>query len=357
MSIELWLKGQAVEYFAAKGMTNNLFNEYFANTVVNIEYIQRPICVKHLKHFGKRFKIPVQSISNINTNQMLNIFVDSRSDSSATGAAYLITRDQNIIVKEKKFKMTSIWSEFQAIIYTLNSALNYIKDTNIRSDNIVINLYNNSIVMALNDQNSLNAQLFQIYDKYYYFLDINTKLFINYKQYSKISDFERVKTLSFEAKSCHNRHEDNIITKTRLKQFIHNKNLEEWNNRWIETTTGAYTKQYFPTIKDRQKAKNKFKTNFYLTQIITNHGNFKSYLKQFHIIDNELCDNCGEEDNANHRIYKCMKYEEQRGQLIAAIACNGYVWPIPEKILINYENLEYFIEFVNFIFSNLEKFS
>jgi hypothetical protein len=292
MPIELWLKGRAVEYFAAKGMTNNLFNEYFANTVVNIEYIQRPICVKHLKHFGKRFKIPVQSISNINTNQMLNIFVDSRSDSSATGAAYLITRDQNIIVKKKKFKMTSIWSEFQAIIYTLNSALNYIKDTNIRSDNIVINLYNNSIVMALNDQNSTNAQLFQIYDKYYYFLDINTKLFINYKQYSEISDFERVKTLSFEAKSCHNRQEDNIITKTRLKKFIHNKNLEEWNNRWIETTTGAYTKQYFPTIKDRQKAKNEFKTNFYLTQIITNHGNFKLYLKRFHIIDNELCDNC-----------------------------------------------------------------
>jgi hypothetical protein len=51
-----------------------------------------------------------------------------------------------------------------------------------------------------------------------------------------------------------------------------NKNMNEWNNRWINTIKGPITRKFIPTVDFRLKIKKHFNTNYELTQILTGHG-------------------------------------------------------------------------------------
>jgi hypothetical protein len=107
-----------------------------------------------------------------------------------------------------------------------------------------------------------------------------------------------------------------------------------------------HTKNFFPSIYDRIKAKN-FKSNFISTQFISSHGHFKSYLVRFHISDDYLCD-CGKAiETPLHLILNCDQYINERQQLIYEAERVGLNWPINPKSLI--ENRHLLIEFNNFL--------
>ena len=297
-------------------------------------------------------------------NNIMEVYVDASFDTNAVGAAYFIQTKDGRILKQQKFKMSTNWSSFQATIFALNEALNHlvtIKESTrsmttssappLTCFNIAINLHNKSMISALSDHNSTNDLIFRIYEKNYELLNKNTKLYLIQKQFSDSNGFEKVKQLANKALESHIRFETDLINKSRLKKIIKDKNLKEWDEIWQMTETGLKTKRYFPTIEDRIKADKYFKTNFYLTQIITNHGNFAAYLKRFHFNDNELCEECGVEDTADHRIYDCIKFQEQRDQLMNKCDTNGSQWPIIERQLISFENIDYFKEYVLKIFN------
>lgn len=335
MPIDLWLKGRAVEYFVKKGIENEIFNKYFADSCVNNDNIQRPLEVRRIKHSGFQRKIPVIINNDINTNNSINAFCESVGISDGVGAGYMIYKDQRL-VKQKKIKVSNNCTEFQAKILSVNMCLHYIAD-NIRTLNdIDIYLKNESVVNALQDYKSTNDLIFNIYEIFYKFLDKNININIIFSQLSESIEFQSVKTLAEEAIVSHNRIEYEMITKSRIKRLIYQKNVEEWNQRWIESNTGSQTKTFFGTIFDRLIVRKHFKTNFYLTQILTNHGKFNQYLKRFHLIDSPACDYCGyESQDANHKIYYCMKYQDKRNELIASVEANGHQWPITSKDLIN----------------------
>jgi len=57
----------------------------------------------------------------------------------------------------------------------------------------------------------------------------------------------------------------------------------KWQIEWDRTTKGATTKLYFPEVADRLKLKINVTPN--LTMVVTGHGNIKSYLYKYKIID------------------------------------------------------------------------
>ena len=79
----------------------------------------------------------------------------------------------------------------------------------------------------------------------------------------------------------------NKIPKSVVMSELKEQSVKQWQREWVETTKGAITKTFFPKIEDRIKLRLNTTPNF--TTIVTGHGNIKSYLYKYKIIDNPMC--------------------------------------------------------------------
>ena len=55
---------------------------------------------------------------------------------------------------------------------------------------------------------------------------------------------------------------------------------------------------------------------FYLSQALTGHGCYYSYLERTGKREDDECVFCGEADTAEHTIFYCSRWTEERGQLL-----------------------------------------
>jgi len=63
--------------------------------------------------------------------------------------------------------------------------------------------------------------------------------------------------------------------------------VETWQREWDLTTKGSITKEYFPVVADRLGMN--INITPILTTIGTGHGNIRSYLHRFKIMDTPTC--------------------------------------------------------------------
>jgi hypothetical protein len=64
------------------------------------------------------------------------------------------------------------------------------------------------------------------------------------------------------------------------------QSLKQWQSESERSTKGAVTKSFFPKIVDSLKLKINATPNF--TTIVTGHGNIKTYLHKYKIINNPM---------------------------------------------------------------------
>ena len=107
--------------------------------------------------------------------------------------------------------------------------------------------------------------------------------------------------------------------------------MEHWQREWETTNKGGITKEYFPKVAERLHPKINLTQNF--TTIVTGHGNIKSYLHGFQIIDtaNCPCGNCNQ--TTEHILLECAILPEVRERLIAEVAKRDD-WSISKDMLI-----------------------
>jgi len=74
-----------------------------------------------------------------------------------------------------------------------------------------------------------------------------------------------------------------------VKSELSENSETKWQIEWDRTTNGVLvtTKLYFPKVADRLKLKISVTPN--LTKMVTGHGNIKSYLYKYKIIDSQMC--------------------------------------------------------------------
>jgi hypothetical protein len=107
--------------------------------------------------------------------------------------------------------------------------------------------------------------------------------------------------------------------------------LKQWQNEWERTTKGATTKSFFPIIVDRLKLRNNPTPNF--TTIVTGHGNIKTYLHKYKILENPTCSCNKGEQTVDHIIYSCNLQEQERDRLKAVIT-RSEQWPVSKIKLV-----------------------
>ena len=117
----------------------------------------------------------------------------------------------------------------------------------------------------------------------------------------------------------------------------------KWQQSWDESPRGGQTKQFYPSITDRLKAKIDITANF--SAIVTGHGKTRAILHRFRLAENAACP-CNKGDQTmDHLIYPCTLLQQQRGRLKKETYQQG-TWPISKHDLIT-KHLKSFLKLTN----------
>jgi len=122
------------------------------------------------------------------------------------------------------------------------------------------------------------------------------------------------------------------IPKNRVRRELSDYSVTKWQVEWDSRTKGAITKTFFPKIADRLKLKINVTLNF--TTMVTGHGNIKSYLYKYKIMDSPMCSCKRGEQTLDHVLFDCELVEQERDRLKAAVL-RLENWPVSKDILIN----------------------
>jgi hypothetical protein len=79
----------------------------------------------------------------------------------------------------------------------------------------------------------------------------------------------------------------NKVPKSVVRSELGEKSVEMWQREWDQISKGQTTKEYFSKVADRLNMEINITPNF--TTIVTRHGNIKSYLYRFKILDTPTC--------------------------------------------------------------------
>jgi hypothetical protein len=330
LPVDLWLKGRATEYFVKKNINNKLVEKYLVQTNIDMESIQRPVDVRELKHITKRNIIETINSNNNNTR----IMTDGIKSTYGTGSAFTVWNGSELTY-QKKYKISQNCSEFQAKLYAIYKCIQFVNQKMLDSK-VVICSPSIAIINAIKDTNSTNKLIFDIYEQYYSAYNKSIDIHLSFVD-KHIEQMSQTRALSVEACKAHTSIEYDLVPLNTIKKIINEKNMDEWNKRWAETGKGQQTKLFIKDVRERRKMKY-FTTTFYVTQLISNHGKFMAYLARFNLSIDPNCDTCGLTDDANHRLYECVKYRNEREEFKTKLSLRGVDFPIEQNVLINKRN-------------------
>lgn len=109
--------------------------------------------------------------------------------------------------------------------------------------------------------------------------------------------------------------ENSQLSKAEIRAEARHTIIIDWQNMWSGDDNGRWTFKLIPNIK-RWIERKHGNINYFMTQMMTDHGSFNSYLYRFKLKEYKHCDECGaEDDNAEHNLFHCPKWELERQQL------------------------------------------
>jgi hypothetical protein len=133
------------------------------------------------------------------------------------------------------------------------------------------------------------------------------------------------------------------VPKSLVRSELCEKSVQKWQRDWDQTTKGEITKEYFLIVADRLNMKMNITHNF--TTMVTRHGNIRSYLHRFNLLDTPTC-SCGTKDQTvDHLLYECELLNKERDSLISTVLQID-IWPISKKTLIR-KHFKIFVKFTN----------
>lgn len=138
------------------------------------------------------------------------------------------------------------------------------------------------------------------------------------------------------------------------KSMARSHTLNLWQENWQQTTKARWTRRLIPDIEKWVKRKHG-EIDYHLTQALTGHGCFGTYLCRIGKILNASCWYCGEEDTPSHTLFSCSYFDPLRMDVMKKIL----VWPeesnLIEEMLESPEKWDVLHTFVKKIMTQKEK--
>ena len=90
------------------------------------------------------------------------------------------------------------------------------------------------------------------------------------------------------------------------------KIVEEWQRRSDIADKGWWTHRIIPCVVKWTERRHGLVT-FHLTQVLTGHGCFRSYLKRIGVYESAECPTCSEiDEDVGHALFVCPRFREER---------------------------------------------
>lgn len=129
--------------------------------------------------------------------------------------------------------------------------------------------------------------------------------------------------------------------------------LRKWQMRWRAEAaiTARWTRKIIPDVVAWVQCNHR-RTNYYLTQVLSGHGCFKEYT---HRIGKEMtnrCEYCGEMDDVEHTVFRCVRWEGERNRLQVEI---GERIDTANMVSIMMERKEYWEKIMGYIITIMRK--
>ena len=114
----------------------------------------------------------------------------------------------------------------------------------------------------------------------------------------------------------------------RARTLCRRNTIQLWQLRWSTSKKGRWTYNLIPNIEQWLNRKHG-EVDFYLTQILTGHGCFRSYLYRFKRADSPYCTFCKNNiiEDAEHVFFVCPRFETYRSELSSSTG-----WGLPTVI-------------------------
>ncbi|GBM57926.1 hypothetical protein AVEN_205999-1 [Araneus ventricosus] len=303
--------------------------------------------VSKMPHPSERSPINLVSYyKNIEDNFPVVCFTDGSKINSKVGLAFVVFKD-HIETEVHQFRIRDECSIFQAELLCIAQAVNWIRTNENPSSNFLICSDSISCLCALNCITSPNRLIVKTQTNLSFLQGRGVQVFFSFaRDHIGIYCNERADWLAKEATILI----DMVpmsVPKSFYKCVFKEHVISQWNSRYQISHITKYTKEFFPSIHRRLKAIH-FVPNFRITQFLTGHGNFKSYLKRFNLSRTDLCScSSGEIQDVNHLILSCSKFTPARCLLISSLKKNNLAWPPSFSTLV--QNKIYFASFCEFI--------
>ncbi|KPU77521.1 uncharacterized protein Dana_GF27522 [Drosophila ananassae] len=110
--------------------------------------------------------------------------------------------------------------------------------------------------------------------------------------------------------------QDETASASARKAAARARSLANWQSLWENSTKGLWTHRLIPD-KGIWTGRKHGEVDFYLTQALSGHGCFRSYLKRFGHEREDGCPSCGRGvmKDAYHVLFDCWRFDEERTNL------------------------------------------
>ena len=141
-----------------------------------------------------------------------------------------------------------------------------------------------------------------------------------------------------------NHHETyNRLPKSAIKRNNRQHSIRKWQSQWEETTNGAVSKEFFPSLEGRLAVNLNLSPN--ITAIMNGHGNIRSYLHRLKIIGCPECPCKHGTQTVDHLIFQCERLVKERAHLKSSLLNVGK-WPVTRSEMTN-RYLKQLLRYIN----------
>ena len=117
-----------------------------------------------------------------------------------------------------------------------------------------------------------------------------------------------VDILADEAKRMDEIRRDPNQIGTRVRKLEREASIRQWQSRWEESRKGRWTFKLIPQI-DKWLNRRHGEVNYHLTQFLSGHGGYRSYLYRFGLDRSPYCPQCPNQvEDPEHVVFKCPRF-------------------------------------------------
>lgn len=131
--------------------------------------------------------------------------------------------------------------------------------------------------------------------------------------------------------------------------------ITEWQARWSNSAKGRWTHTLIPDIGTWYSRKHGY-VNYYLTQFLSGHGCFRSYLYRFGRDSSPFCPYCiGIMEDPEHVFFVCPRFSLERANMERLVGSSVCPDNIVQIMLTSLGNWEHVCEFVKLVLVELRR--